>query len=64
VHNHQNAGPASFSHIDLASHERGYPALHRITGQPVGALVLTTQAATGDLWLPDGTRDALTEVVV
>jgi len=64
VHNHSDAALARFSHIDLASHERGYPALHQITGQPVGALVLTRRAATGNLWLPDGTQDTLTEVVV
>lgn len=58
VHNHQDAGPASFSHVELAGHERGYPALRRITGQPVGAFVLTTRTAAGDLWLPDGTRES------
>jgi hypothetical protein len=53
-----------FSEIDLASHERGYPALRKITGQVVGGLVFTPQAAAGDLWLPDGSRDRLVEVII
>lgn len=64
VHNHHGATAAGFSQIELASHERGYPALRRITGQLVGALVVTPEAAVGDLWLPGGAREALTEVVV
>jgi len=59
AHNHRSDA-TGFSHIDLASHERGYPALRQITGQPVGALLLTTHAIVGVLWLPDGTRQALT----
>jgi ThiF family len=64
VHNHGGTTVVRFSRVDLASHERGYPALRQITGQIVGALVLTPQAAAGDLWLPDGTREPLAEVVV
>lgn len=64
VHNHFGTTTVGFSHVDLASHERGYPALNQITGQLVGALVFTPQAAAGDLWLPDGTRRDLAEVVV
>lgn len=64
VHNHFGTTSVSFSAIDLASHERGYPALCKITKQLVGGLVVTSDAAAGDLWLPDGTRDTLAEVVV
>lgn len=64
VHNHFSAASVDFSPTDLASHERGYPALRRITGQIVAGLVLTQQAAAGDLWLPDGSRSDLAELVV
>ncbi|WP_410630975.1 ThiF family adenylyltransferase [Amycolatopsis sp. cmx-4-83] len=64
VHNHFGTTSANFSPVDFASHERGYPALRKITKQLVGALVLTPQAAAGDLWLPDGTRHLLAEVTV
>jgi hypothetical protein len=64
VHNHTNPNHAGFSPIDQASHQRGYPALQAITDQPIGALVLTEQTATGNLWLPNGTRHTLTELVV
>ncbi len=64
VHNHFGTTTVEFSRVDLASHERGYPALRKITGQVVGGLVFTPQAAAGDLWLPDGTRARLTEVII
>lgn len=64
VHNHFGTTRVGFSRVDLASHERGYPALRKITGQVVGGLVFTPRAAAGDLWLPDGTRDTMTEVIV
>lgn len=64
VHNHFGTTTVGFSRVDLASHERGYPALNQITGQLVGGLVFTPQAAVGDLWLPDGTRHELGEVVI
>jgi molybdopterin/thiamine biosynthesis adenylyltransferase len=64
VHNHFGTNRVGFSRIDLASHERGYPALKQITGQLVGAVVFTPQAAAGDLWLPDDTRASLAEVVI
>jgi hypothetical protein len=64
VHNHRGADTVGFSSVDLASHERGYPALRRITNQIVGAVVFAQQAAAGDLWLPDGTRADLAEVVI
>lgn len=64
VHSHLGDSTVSFSDIDLASHERGYPALRQIADQVVGALVLTPHAAAGDLWLPDGGRAELAELVI
>ncbi|MHB8796712.1 MAG: ThiF family adenylyltransferase, partial [Candidatus Nanopelagicales bacterium] len=63
-HNHGGTTHVGFSRIDIDSHERGYPAIRRITGQLVGAVVCTPQAAAGDLWLQNGTRVALGELVV
>lgn len=57
VHNHAGVGRVAFSDDDLASHERGYPALLDIVdGLPVGALVFARGAVAGDIWLPDGHR--------
>ena len=65
VHNHDTDLSVRFSHIDLASHQRGYPALRDIArGMPVGALVLGHRSMQADLWMPDGTRLALDEAVV
>jgi len=64
VHNHPEADVVGFSGIALASHERGYSALRQLTGQIVGGLVLTPQAAAGDLWLQDGSRQKLAELVI
>ncbi|MFG1646338.1 ThiF family adenylyltransferase [Amycolatopsis sp. NPDC049252] len=64
VHNHFGTTSVSFSPIDFESHERGYPALRKITKQVVGGLVFTPQAAAGDLWLPAGTRATLAEVLI
>ncbi|MEV4410555.1 ThiF family adenylyltransferase [Catellatospora sp. NPDC049609] len=63
-HNHHGTTTVGFSRTDMASHESGYPALRQITGQVVGGLVLTPQAAAGDLWLPDRARIPLAELVV
>ena len=60
VHNHGPGNSVAFSGVDLASHERGYPALLDIAnGMPVGALVFATQAVAGDIWLPGGSRVSL-----
>ncbi len=64
VHNHFGDRTVGFSSIDLASHERGYPALLQITSQIVGGLVFTPYAAAGDIWLADGDRVDLAEVVI
>lgn len=64
VHCHGGSDSVGFSPDDWASHERGYPALRDLTGQLVGGLVLARAAAAGDLWLPDGGRAELAELVV
>jgi hypothetical protein len=53
VHNHGGSGSVAFSSVDLASHQRGYPALVDIAGGPaVGALVLADGAAAAQIWTP------------
>ncbi|WP_238006123.1 ThiF family adenylyltransferase [Dactylosporangium sp. AC04546] len=64
VHNHFGDVVVGFSQTDMASHERGYPALRQITNQIVGGLVFTPYAAAGDLWLPGGERVDLAEVLI
>lgn len=59
VHGHGAGTSVHFSATDLTSHERGYPSLVDVAGQSVGALVLASHAAAGDIWNPDGTRDTL-----
>ena len=60
VHNHRSDRHVDFSRIDLASHERGYPALLDIgLGIPVGALVYGHRSVAADIWMPDGTRRSL-----
>jgi len=60
VHNHGGTDSVQFSHDDMASHVRGYPALLDITnGGPVGALVFAHNAVAGDIWTADGQRHAL-----
>jgi tRNA A37 threonylcarbamoyladenosine dehydratase len=57
VHNHGGVDRVAFSSDDLASHQRGYPALLDIVnGPPVGALVYAKAAVAGMIWLPDGRR--------
>src|SRR5262245_52381278 len=53
VHNHDAYDAVGFSDPDNRSHERGYPALLDISGQPVGALVIARNAVAGDIWTPD-----------
>lgn len=65
VHNHGSDQEVGFSHVDLQSHQRGYPALLQIAkGMPVGALVFGHRSVQADLWLPDGTRLDLEHAVV
>lgn len=65
VHCHGGQDEVAFSADDIASHERGYPALLDITkGGPVGALVFAQNAVAGDVWTPGGRfpLDAMTIV--
>jgi molybdopterin/thiamine biosynthesis adenylyltransferase len=64
VHNHSGRNHVGFSGPDYASHERGYPALLDISGQPVGALVFAEDAAAGDIWTDDRERREVDETVV
>ena len=48
IHNHGGIWSVDFSADDMASHERGYPALLDVArGMPVGALVFTKSAVAG-----------------
>ena len=65
VHNHGGTTAVDFSHDDMASHERGYPALLDVLGgDPVGALVVAREAVAGDIWLAKERRVNLAEVRV
>ena len=65
VHNHGGHKKVAFSATDMASHERGYPALLDINGGvPVGALVFAHDAVAGDIWLGRGERSAITHLRV
>src|SRR5260221_887625 len=65
VHNHGGFDSVAFSRVDIASHERGYPALLDIArGMPVGALVFAENAVEADIWFPDGRRSALKRATV
>ena len=65
IHNHGGTDSVGFSGDDMASHERGYPALLDIArGMPVGALVFARSAVAGDLWLPGCGRAPLCHATV
>jgi hypothetical protein len=65
VHCHRGKDSVGFSADDTASHERGYPAvLDILDGPPAGALVFATNAVAGDIWLPNGRRERLEELLV
>ncbi len=65
IHNHGGADSVGFSATDMASHERGYPALLDIArGMPVGALVFARTAVAGDLWFPGGGRACLSHAAI
>ncbi len=65
VHNHDCDDRVEFSRVDMASHERGYPALLDIgNGVPVGALVLGRNSMQADIWTSDGNRRSLREARV
>ena len=52
VHCHRGSTSVAFSAPDMSSHERAYPAIVQMTERPVGGLVLTRNAAAGDVVLP------------
>ena len=65
IHNHGGTDTVGFSGPDMASHERGYPALLDIArGMPVGALVFARSAVAGDLWFPGCHRAPLSEAAI
>ena len=65
IHNHGGTDSVGFSSDDMASHERGYPALLDIArGMPVGALVFARSAVAGDLWFPGCARAPLSHATV
>ena len=65
IHNHGGTDSVAFSRDDMASHERGYPALLDIArGMPVGALVFARSAVSGDLWFPGCDRALLSHATV
>lgn len=65
IHNHGGTYSVGFSPDDLASHERGYPALLDVArGMPVGALVFAKSAVAGDLWFPGKHRAELAHATV
>lgn len=65
VHNHGSDQSVEFSSVDLASHERGYPALLDIAkGMPVGGLVLGRRSAEIDLWWSKTERGRLKQCTV
>ena len=62
VHNHGGRDHVAFSEVDLASHERGYPALlDLMQGLPVGALVFASAAAAGEVWWRVDQRTSVSE---
>lgn len=65
VHCHGGTDSVAFSPTDLASHERGYPALLDILdGPPAGGLVFAHEAVAGDIWFSDKDRRDLDTLVV
>lgn len=65
IHNHGGIDSVGFSSDDMASHERGYPALLDIArGMPVGALVFARSAVAGDLWFPGCDRAPLSHATI
>jgi len=65
IHNHGGTTDVDFSDTDMASHERGYPALLDINaGVPVGALVFAANAVAGDIWSGTGVRHRIAHLRV
>jgi hypothetical protein len=64
VHGHGRGDHVAFSPTDLSSHERGYGALLDIHRQIVGALVLSSGAVAGDIWMPTGGRAEISRTTI
>jgi len=65
IHCHGGTSSVGFSDVDLASHQRSYPALLDITsGIPVGALVFAKNAVAGEIWTRDGVHSLGSLLVV
>jgi hypothetical protein len=64
VHNHGGHGQVAFSGDDLNAHQRAYPTLLAVNREAVGGLVVARDAVAGDLWLTDGTRQAVTVTTI
>lgn len=65
VHNHGGDDEVQFSNVDLASQERGYPALIDISrGRPVGALVFAQRAVAGQIWLSAAQKHPLSHAII
>ena len=65
VHNHLGSETVAFSHTDMASHQRSYPALVDILdGPPVGGLVFARRAVAGDIWISTDHRRELDRAVI
>ena len=65
VHCHPAENQVALSRDDLASQERGYPALLQITkGGPVGGIVFARNAIAGQIWFPGGERRPLDEATI
>lgn len=66
AHSHPGATTSvSFSHDDVAAHERLFPHLLDLTaGAPVAGLVFGERSVAGDVWFADGSRRSLSEAVV
>jgi tRNA A37 threonylcarbamoyladenosine dehydratase len=64
IHCHGGLDQVNFSSDDLASHERGYPALVDVLENVVGGLVFAKNAVAGDLWLTDGHRVPLASAII
>jgi hypothetical protein len=64
AHNHGKGDRVSFSSVDRGSHERLYPALLDLIGEPVGALVFASDAVAGELWMSGGRQVPITEAVL
>lgn len=61
AHSHPSAvRHVGFSQPDQATHERAHPHMIDMTGgKPVASLVLGTESAAGEIWMPNGAVKAL-----